>query len=96
MREDGGLTGDGMATARCDVPALARSHAALTAALWARSCLPARGLIVPEITSIASQLLPGRAAARGEDPLNQEGAPVQVPITVRPPAGRSTACVVRP
>jgi len=33
MREDGGLTGDGMATARCDVPALARSHAALTAAL---------------------------------------------------------------
>ena len=42
--------------------------------------------------------LPGRcpagAAARGEDPLTQEGSPVQVSVTVRPPAGRFTAWVV--
>jgi hypothetical protein len=31
--------------------------------------------IVPEITSIVRRPLPGRAAARGEDPLNQEGHP---------------------
>ena len=37
MRDDGWLTGHGMAPALCDVPALARSHAALPAALWARS-----------------------------------------------------------
>ena len=43
MREDGGLIGYGMATAPCDVPALERIHATLPAALWARSCLPARG-----------------------------------------------------
>ena len=43
MREDGGLTGDGMATAVYGVPAVERLHAALPAALWARSCLLARG-----------------------------------------------------
>ena len=43
MREDGGLTGDGMAPARHSVPAVERIHAALPAALWARSCLLARG-----------------------------------------------------
>ena len=53
-------------------------------------------LIVPEITSIVRRLLPGRAAARGEDPLKQEGSPMQVPATVEPPAGWFTACVVRP
>ena len=53
-------------------------------------------LIVREIPSIARWLLPGRAAARGEDPLKQEGSPVQVPATVEPPAGWFTACVVRP
>lgn len=42
MREDGWLTGYGMATALYDVPALERIHATLPAALWARSCLPAR------------------------------------------------------
>ncbi len=65
-----------------------------------RSVTPARGsaraLIMPEITSIVRRLLPGRAAARGEDPLKQEGSPVQVPATVEPPAGWFTACVVRP
>src|SRR5215469_1223686 len=42
-REDGGLTGYGMATALYDVPAVERLHGALPAALWARSCLLARG-----------------------------------------------------
>jgi hypothetical protein len=37
---------------------------------------------------------PAGAAARGDDPLNQEGSPVQVPITVEPPAGRFTARAV--
>ena len=43
MSEDGGPTGYGMATVLCDVPALERIHATLPTALWARSCLPARG-----------------------------------------------------
>jgi len=43
MREDGWLTGYGMATAVYDVPALERIHATLPAALRARSCLLARG-----------------------------------------------------
>jgi hypothetical protein len=95
MREDGGLTGYGMATAVDVVPAPERSHARLPAALWARSCLRPGALIAPEITPIVRRPLAGGAAARGEDPLNQEGSPVQVPVTVQPPAGRFTACVVR-
>ena len=43
MREDGWLIGYGMAPAVDGVPAVERIHAALPAALWARSCLPARG-----------------------------------------------------
>ena len=43
MREDGWLIGYGMATAVYDVPALERIHATLPAALWAWSCLLARG-----------------------------------------------------
>src|SRR5215470_3128572 len=43
MRVDGWLTGYGMAPAVYDVPAVERSRATLPAALWARSCLPARG-----------------------------------------------------
>jgi hypothetical protein len=47
------------------VPALERIDAALAAALWARSCLPARRLIVAEITSIVRRPLPGpRLAVR--------------------------------
>jgi hypothetical protein len=69
MREDGWLIGYGMATAVYDVPALERIHAALPAALWARSCLLARG------ADRAGDHL-GRAsagaAARGEDPLKQD------------------------
>jgi hypothetical protein len=42
MREDGWLTGYGMATTRYDVPALERIHATVPAALG-RSCLPAGG-----------------------------------------------------
>jgi hypothetical protein len=95
MREDGGLIGYGMATAVDVVPALERGHARLPAALWARSCLRPGALIVPEITSILRRPLPGRAAARGEAPLKQEGSPVQVPMTVEPPAGWFTAWVVR-
>ena len=95
MREDGGLIGYGMATAVDVVPALERGHAKLPAALWARSCLRPGALSVPEITSILRRPLPGRAAARGEAPLKQEGSPVQVPMTVEPPAGRFTAGVVR-
>jgi hypothetical protein len=94
MREHGRLTGYGMATALYVVPALERIHATLPAALWARSCLRPGALIVPEITSIVRRPLTG-AAARGEDPLNQEGSPVQVPITVEPPTGRCTRCAVR-
>ena len=45
---------------------------------------------------IVRRPLAGRAAARGEDPLKQEGSPVHVPVTVEPPAGRFTARVVRP
>jgi len=43
---------------------------------------------------IARRPLAGRAAARDEDPLKQEGAPVHVPVTVEPPAGRCTGWVV--
>jgi len=43
MNEDGGLIGYSMATAVYAVPALERIHATLPAALWARSCLVARG-----------------------------------------------------
>jgi hypothetical protein len=85
MREDGGLIGYGMATAVYGLPAVERIHAALPAAL--RACLPARG------ADRAGDHLD--RAARGEDPLKQEGAPVHVPATVEPPAGRFTACVVR-
>ncbi|HTT54958.1 MAG TPA: hypothetical protein VMH35_26515 [Streptosporangiaceae bacterium] len=95
MREDGGPTGDGTAPAVYGVPALERSHATLPAALWAWSCFRPEALIVPVITSIVRRPLPGRAAARGADPLTQEGAPVPVPATVEPPAGRFTAWVVR-
>jgi len=84
-----------MATAVYDVPTVERIHATLPAVLCARSCLRPETLIVPEITSIVRWPLPGRAVARGEDPLKQEGSPVQVPVTVEPPAGRLTACVVR-
>ena len=52
--------------------------------------------LAKEADMIARRPLPGRAAARGEDPLRQEGSPVQVPVTVEPPAGRFTAGVVRP
>ena len=95
MREDGRLTGYGTATAVYDMPAVERGHAALPAVLWARSCLRSEALIVPEITSIVRGRSPAGATARGEDPLTQEGSPVQVPITVEPPASRFTACVVR-
>jgi len=60
MREDGGLIGYGMATAVYGLPAVERIHAALPAALWAWSCLPARALIVQEITSIVRRPLTGR------------------------------------
>ena len=95
MCEDGGLIGYGMATAVDVVPVVERGHARLPAALWARSCLRPGALIVPEITLIVRRPLPGRAAARGADPLKQEGSPVQVPVTVEPPAGRFTAWVAR-
>ena len=97
MREDGWLTGSGMATAVDGVPAVERIHAALPAALWARSCLPARGAdrCRRSPRSCAGRSLAG-AAARGADPLGRRGHPVQVPMTVEPPAGRFTACVVRP
>jgi hypothetical protein len=31
----------------------------------------------------------------GDDPLKQEGSPVQVPMPMQPASGRFTACVVR-
>ena len=60
MRQNGWLTGYGMVTARYDVPAVERIHAAPLAALWARSCLRPEALIVPEITSIVCRPLTGR------------------------------------
>ena len=95
MRQDGWLTGYGMATAASGVPALERSHAAPPAALGARSCLSARGA-----DRAGDHLDRAPAAHRpapqlGEDPLKQEGSPVQVPITVEPPAARFTGWVVR-
>jgi hypothetical protein len=95
MREDGGLTGDGTATAVYDVPALERSHAARPAALRARSRLRPGALAVPEITSIVRRPLPGRRRSSVRIRLNRRGSPVQVPVTVEPPAGRFTARVVR-
>ena len=89
------MTGYDMAPADYDGPAVQRSHAMLPAVLWARSCLRPGTLIVPEITSIVPWPLPGRAAARGEDPLTQEGSLVQVPVTVQRPPVRLTAGVVR-
>ena len=54
------------------------------------------GRLAKEADMIVRRPLPGRRpAARGEDPLKQEGSPVQVSVTVRPPAGRFTAWVVR-
>jgi hypothetical protein len=94
MSEDGWLTGGGMATAVYNVPAVERIHAPLPAALWARSRLPA-ALIVLAITPIVRGRSPAGAVARGDDPLNQEGSPMQVPVTGEPPAGRFTACVAR-
>ena len=95
MREDGGPTGYGMATAPCDVPAVERIHATLPAAFWARSCLLARG------ADRAGDRLGRAAAADRPAPrlavrirLGRRGSPVQVPITAEPPAGRCTACVV--
>jgi hypothetical protein len=58
-----------------DVPALERIHATLAAARWAGHVCQPEVLIVPEITSIVRRPLTGRAAARGEDPLRQEGHP---------------------
>jgi hypothetical protein len=96
MREDGGLIGYGMATAVYGRPAVERIHAALPAALCAWSCLPARG------ADRAGDHLDRAPAAHRPAPrlavrirLSRRGAPVQVPITVEPPAGRFTACVVR-
>jgi hypothetical protein len=60
MREDGWLTGYGMATALYDVPALERIHATLPAALWAGHVFQPEALIVPEITSIVRRPLTGR------------------------------------
>jgi hypothetical protein len=95
MREDGGLTGYGMATAVDVVPALERSHARPPAALWAQSCLRPGALSRRRSPRSCADRSPAGAAARGEDPLNQEGSPVQVPVTVQSPAGRFTGCVVR-
>jgi hypothetical protein len=60
MREDGWLTGYGMATALYDVPALERIHVTLPAALWAGHVFQPEALIVPEITSIVRRPLTGR------------------------------------
>ena len=60
MREDGWLTGYGMATTRYDATALERIHATLPAALWAGHVFQPETLIVPEITSIVRQPLTGR------------------------------------
>ncbi len=60
MREDGWLTGYGMATALDDVPALERIHATLPAALWAGHVFQPETLIVPEITSIVRRPLTGQ------------------------------------
>ena len=60
MREDGWLTGYGMATALDDVPALERIHATLPAALWAGHVFQPQAPIVPEITSIVRRPLTGR------------------------------------
>jgi len=95
MREDGGLTGYGTATARYDVPAPERSHATRPAALGARSGLRPGALIVPEITSIVRRPLTGRRRSSVRIRLNRRGSPVQVPVTLEPPAGRFTAYVVR-
>jgi hypothetical protein len=73
MREDGGLIGSGMATAVYDMPALERIHATLPAALWAGSCLLARGA---DRAGDHLDRAPAGAATRGEDPLKQEGGPL--------------------
>jgi len=66
MREDGWLIGYGMARAPYDVPALERIHATLRAALWAWSCLPARGADRPgDHPRSCAGRSPAGAAARG-------------------------------
>jgi hypothetical protein len=93
MHEHGWLIGYGMATALYDVPALERIHATLVAALWARIPATGAGRVGDHFDRAPT---PRRLAPRlGEDPLEQEGSPVQVPVTVQPRSGRPTTCVVR-
>jgi hypothetical protein len=92
MREDGWLTGYGTATALYDVPALERSHATLPGRALGPVMSSARGA---DRAGDHLDRAPAGAAARGEDPLRQKGSPVQVPMTVEPPAGQFTECVVR-
>jgi hypothetical protein len=75
MRQNGWLTGYGMATARYDVPAVERSHATLPAVLWARSCLRPEAPIVPEITSIVRRPLTGRHTIEVRIHLTRRGHP---------------------
>jgi hypothetical protein len=60
MREDGWLTGYGMATALHDVPALERIHATLPPRSGPGHVFQPETLIVPEITSIVRRPLTGQ------------------------------------
>jgi|HubBroStandDraft_4_1064222.scaffolds.fasta_scaffold944346_2 hypothetical protein len=60
MREDGWLTGYGMATALHDVPALERIHATLPPRSGPGHVFQPETLIVPGITSIVRRPLTGR------------------------------------
>jgi hypothetical protein len=94
MREDGRLTDYDAATGKYDVPAPERIHARLPACPGPGHVLGKRLICRRSPRSCAGRS-PAGAAARGEDPIEQEGSPVQVPMTVELPAGRFTACVVR-
>jgi len=50
----------------------------------------------PQARSSVRRTARPSTSAKEADALKQEGSPVHVPITVEPPAGWFTACVVRP
>jgi len=97
MCEDGGLIGYGMAPAVYVVPVGGAQPREATGRAVGPVMSSARGADrAGDHPRSCAARCPAGAAARGADPLKQEESHVPVSVTVRPPAGRFGACVVRP